>query len=49
MDQKKRVSGISTREMSRRTEDSGSRIIDIRPIDAYNGWRLGGETRGGHI
>lgn len=24
-------------------------IIDVRPIDAYNGWALEGERRGGHI
>lgn len=24
-------------------------IVDGRPIDAYNGWRLRGESRGGHI
>lgn len=25
------------------------KIVDIRPVDAYNGWRLKGEPRGGHI
>jgi molybdopterin synthase sulfurtransferase len=24
-------------------------ILDIRPVDAYNGWKLRGEPRGGHI
>lgn len=24
-------------------------IIDVRPVDAYNGWQLRGEPRGGHI
>lgn len=24
-------------------------IIDVRPVDAYNGWPLKGEQRGGHI
>ncbi len=24
-------------------------IVDVRPIDAYNGWRLQNEPRGGHI
>lgn len=24
-------------------------IIDVRPVDAYNGWSLKGEHRGGHI
>ena len=30
-------------------DDPGLTVIDVRPIAAYNGWRLGGETRGGHI
>jgi molybdopterin synthase sulfurtransferase len=25
------------------------RIIDVRPADAYNGWKMHGEFRGGHI
>ena len=25
------------------------KLIDIRSADAYNGWRLNGEMRGGHI
>ena len=24
-------------------------IVDVRPLSAYNGWRVGHETRGGHI
>ena len=24
-------------------------IIDVRSVDAYNGWKLAGESRGGHI
>jgi len=28
---------------------SDIQIIDVRPIDSYNGWRLKGEARGGHI
>ncbi|MBR9977886.1 MAG: sulfurtransferase [Bacteroidetes bacterium] len=27
----------------------GAKIIDVRSADAYNGWRLKGEVRGGHI
>src|SRR5690606_3634133 len=30
-------------------EDRKSQLVDVRPIDAYNGWRLQGEARGGHI
>jgi thiosulfate/3-mercaptopyruvate sulfurtransferase len=25
------------------------RVVDVRPLAAYNGWRLGSERRGGHI
>jgi thiosulfate/3-mercaptopyruvate sulfurtransferase len=25
------------------------KLIDVRPVDAYNGWRLESEPRGGHI
>lgn len=27
----------------------GVKVVDARPTAAYNGWRLGQETRGGHI
>ncbi|WP_029037393.1 sulfurtransferase [Salinimicrobium xinjiangense] len=30
-------------------QNKGARIIDVRPVDAYNGWKLHNETRGGHI
>ncbi len=30
-------------------DDPTVRIIDTRPVEAYNGWRLRGEPRGGHI
>ena len=40
---------ISTDELHRRLSDPGLTIVDVRPIAAYNGWRLGGEARGGHI
>src|SRR6185295_5070770 len=30
-------------------DDPGLTVIDVRPIAAYNGCRLGAETRGGHI
>jgi len=29
--------------------DGGTQLVDCRPVDAYNGWCLGGEHRGGHI
>jgi molybdopterin synthase sulfurtransferase len=40
---------ISTTELAQRLTDPGLVIVDIRPLTAYNGWRTGGESRGGHI
>jgi 3-mercaptopyruvate sulfurtransferase SseA len=40
---------ITTAELRDRLADPGLTIVDLRPVAAYNGWRLGGEARGGHI
>jgi 3-mercaptopyruvate sulfurtransferase SseA len=40
---------VSTRELHGLLDDPGLQLVDVRPIDAYNGWRLRGEARGGHI
>ena len=40
---------ISTSNLSLLSKNNTGIIIDIRPIDAYNGWCLMGEKRGGHI
>ena len=40
---------ITTEELSARIEKPGLKLIDVRPVDAYNGWTLKGEGRGGHI
>ena len=40
---------ITTAELRDRLADPGLTVVDVRPIAAYNGWRLGAETRGGHI
>ena len=40
---------ISTSELLSYAEDQGTVIIDVRPVEAYNGWRLRHELRGGHI
>lgn len=40
---------ISTTELDQRRVDPNVIIVDIRPMTAYNGWKLGQETRGGHI
>ena len=40
---------VSTAELHRRLADPDLTIVDVRPLPAYNGWRLAGEPRGGHI
>jgi thiosulfate/3-mercaptopyruvate sulfurtransferase len=42
-------STISTDELHARLLGTATTIVDVRSIAAYNGWRLNGETRGGHI
>jgi molybdopterin synthase sulfurtransferase len=43
---------LTTRELRGLLTGSGGdrvQLVDVRPVDAYNGWRLRGERRGGHI
>ena len=40
---------ISTEELSKRLNQPGLVIVDVRGSAAYNGWKLRGEERGGHI
>ncbi len=40
---------ITTKELLKKLDAPQVHIIDIRPVDAYNGWCLKNETRGGHI
>ena len=40
---------IDTTELRDRLGDPSLTIVDVRPLAAYNGWRLDGEDRGGHI
>jgi thiosulfate/3-mercaptopyruvate sulfurtransferase len=40
---------IDTVELRDRIDDPSLTIVDVRPLAAYNGWRLGSESRGGHI
>ena len=44
-----RLTTISTSELCGRLSDPEQTIIDVRPLPAFNGWRLAGEVRGGHI
>ena len=40
---------ISRSELRERLGDPALTIVDVRPLAAFNGWRLEGEARGGHI
>lgn len=40
---------ISTELLLEKISENNSWIIDARPSDAYNGWRMKNEKRGGHI
>ena len=40
---------ISTPELRDRLRDPELTIVDARPLTGYNGWRIDGEARGGHI
>jgi molybdopterin synthase sulfurtransferase len=39
---------LTTQELRRLVDEPSTQLIDVRPIDAYNGWRVRG-ARGGHI
>ncbi len=43
------VKEISTKKLEKIIGDTSHRVFDVRPVDAYNGWALQGEKRGGHI
>ena len=40
---------ITPTELAARLGDPNLTIVDVRSSAAYNGWRLRGERRGGHI
>ncbi len=40
---------ITTTELRDRLGDPALVVVDVRPLAAYNGWRLRDEARGGHI
>jgi thiosulfate/3-mercaptopyruvate sulfurtransferase len=40
---------IDTDAFCARLGDPSVAIVDVRPLAAYNGWRLDGEERGGHV
>jgi 3-mercaptopyruvate sulfurtransferase SseA len=40
---------VSTADLGGRLHDPSLVVVDVRPMAAYNGWRLHREARGGHI
>ena len=40
---------ISTEALYERLTDPDLHLVDVRPVEAYNGWPLKHEARGGHI
>lgn len=43
------IKEISTTELASIYGKPGYQIVDVRPTDAYNGWHMNNEARGGHI
>lgn len=43
------IKEISTNEVVQLLNNKKTKIIDARPVEAYNGWKLQHESRGGHI
>ncbi len=40
---------ITADELEARLADSAPAVLDVRPLAGFNGWRLGSESRGGHV
>ena len=43
------VDPLTTRDLIALRDRGDVQVVDVRPIDAYNGWPLQGEARAGHI
>ncbi len=43
------ITSLSTETFAERINQPDHNILDVRPMAAYNGWRLNGEPRGGHV
>jgi len=44
-----KMNKITTKQLIEIYEDENVKLIDVRSVDAYNGWKCNGEKRGGHI
>ncbi len=45
----KPIIDVSTNKLLANLGEPDVKIIDIRPVDSYNGWQMQSEPRGGHI
>lgn len=43
------IKSLTTAELLRFLDEPDTKLVDVRPVEAYNGWKLEGEMRGGHI
>ncbi len=43
------IKEIGTKELIELMSEQRCKVVDVRPVDAYNGWQQQGEFRGGHI
>ena len=43
------IATIDPTQLLKRLDEPDLRVIDARPLAAFNGWRLRGEERGGHV
>ncbi|ASQ90566.1 thiosulfate sulfurtransferase [Prosthecochloris sp. GSB1] len=43
------LKNVTTQELRALVEHARAKILDVRSVDAYNGWAMRGEARGGHI
>lgn len=43
------VQRVSTSDVESIVKNKNAKLIDVRQVDAYNGWKLHEEPRGGHI
>ena len=44
-----KIKEVTTQELVGLITNSNTIIVDVRPVNAYNGWALQNEARGGHI
>jgi len=43
------IEKTNTSELIKQLESANTKLLDVRPVEAYNGWAFNNEQRGGHI